>query len=125
MNSKNILVTGGCGYIGSHTVVELLINNYQVTILDNLSKSRIETLEKISRITDKDFKFVKGDLRNYSFINELLQADKFDAVIHFAALKSVRESENNPIEYYENNGASVVLTNSVCSYYQKNSKYIF
>jgi UDP-glucose 4-epimerase len=103
MNSKNILVTGGCGYIGSHTVVELLNNNYQVTILDNLSKSRIETLENISRITDKDFKFVKGDLRNYSFINETMQTDKFEAVIHFAALKSVNESENNPIEYYENN----------------------
>ena len=86
--SGKILVTGGTGYIGSHTVVELLNEGYVVTIVDDLSNSYIEVLDNIEKITDRRPDFHKIDLRNYEAINEVFQRTSFDGIIHFAADKS-------------------------------------
>lgn len=98
-----ILVTGGTGYIGSHTVVELLETGHEVVILDNLSNSRREVLDSIELITGKRPLFVEGDMRNVDLLNSLFSRHAFDAVIHFAGLKAVGESVAKPLEYYENN----------------------
>lgn len=101
---KKIVVTGGIGYIGSHTVVELLSNGYEVHILDNLSNSDISILDKIEKITSKRPQFTKLDLRNKSdLISFFGGLDSVAGVIHFAALKSVGESVKMPLQYYENN----------------------
>ncbi|MBE6146871.1 MAG: UDP-glucose 4-epimerase GalE [Firmicutes bacterium] len=98
-----VLVTGGCGYIGSHTVVELLENNYEVIIVDNLINSKIETLSKIEKITGKTPKFYQIDLCDKEKVREVFSENEIDAVIHFAGLKAVGESVKKPILYYENN----------------------
>jgi UDP-glucose 4-epimerase len=100
---KRILVTGGCGYIGSHTVVELLANNYEVVIFDNLSNSSTSVLQRIADITKRRFVFVQGDLVNQDDVTELFTHGPFDAVIHFAGLKAVGESVEEPLLYYNNN----------------------
>ena len=99
-----ILVTGGTGYIGAHTVVELQNNNYEVVIIDNLSNSDIKILRQIETITGKRPAFVKLDLRDKSSIIAFLKdhAD-ISGVIHFAASKSVSESVKKPLLYYDNN----------------------
>ena len=94
-----ILVTGGAGYIGSHTVVELLDNNYEVVIVDNLCNSKEESLHRIKRITKKDFTFEKIDLLNGAALDRFFQQNKFEAVIHFAGLKAVGESVELPLKY--------------------------
>lgn len=101
--SKKILVTGGTGYIGSHTVVELLNAGYEVEILDNLFNSKIEVLDKIEQITGKQPKFHEVDLLNYAKLKDVFNDAHFDSVIHFAGLKAVGESVEKPLEYYENN----------------------
>lgn len=98
-----ILVTGGTGYIGSHTVVELLLAGHEVVILDNLSNSQREVLDNIEQITGKQPEFVEGDIRDSSLVNNLFERHHFSAVIHFAGLKAVGESVSKPLEYYENN----------------------
>ena len=98
-----VLVTGGTGYIGSHTVVELLENNYEVVIFDNLSNSKEEVIDKIKEITGKRPIFVKGDLVNIDEIKAVFEEYEIDSVIHFAGLKAVGESVSIPIKYYENN----------------------
>lgn len=98
-----VLVTGGTGYIGSHTVVELLNNDYEVIIVDNLVNSKIEVVDKIKKITNKDFVFIQGDVCDYELINSVFEDNKIDAVIHFAGLKAVGESVEKPLEYYTNN----------------------
>lgn len=98
-----ILVTGGAGYIGSHTVVELLNAGYEVVVLDNLSNSKEESLYRVKRITGKDFKFYRKDLNYIDDIREVFSAEKIDAVIHFAGLKAVGESVRIPLKYYQNN----------------------
>lgn len=98
-----ILVTGGTGYIGSHTVLELLRANYEVVIIDNLSNSKIDVLEKIENITSKRPKFYKEDVCNKDEMDKIFKKERFDAVIHFAGLKAVGESVIKPIEYYRNN----------------------
>jgi UDP-glucose 4-epimerase len=100
---KKILVTGGTGYIGSHTVVSLLEAGYEVVILDNLSNSKISVIERIEKITNKRPWFIEGDIRNESLLNKLFSDQKIDAVIHFAGLKAVGESVEEPLKYYENN----------------------
>lgn len=100
---KKILVTGGLGYIGSHTSVLLLESGYQVVIIDNLSNSKIEVVDKIKKITNKDFKFYKEDLRNEKELDNIFKKENIDAVIHFAGLKAVGESVKKPILYYQNN----------------------
>jgi UDP-glucose 4-epimerase len=103
MPSIHVLVTGGCGYIGSHTVVELLGAGYQVTILDNLSNSSPLVLDRIARITGGRPRFVEADVRNESAVADIFRGAAFDAVIHFAGLKAVGESVADPQLYYDNN----------------------
>lgn len=101
--SQRILVTGGTGYIGSHTVVELISAGHEVEILDNLYNSKIEVLDKIEQITGTKPKFHKVDLLDMEALQEVFNGGNFDAVIHFAGLKAVPESVEKPLEYYENN----------------------
>lgn len=98
-----ILVTGGTGYIGSHTCVELLKEGYEIVVIDNLSNSKIEVVDKIKEITGKDFVFYKGDVRNTKLLEEIFEKEKINAVIHFAGLKAVGESVSKPLLYYRNN----------------------
>ena len=99
----HILVTGGTGYIGSHTTVELIKAGHTVEILDNLFNSKIEALDKIEKITGTRPKFHKVDLLDFEKTLEVLKSAKFDAVIHFAGMKAVGESVEKPLTYYENN----------------------
>lgn len=87
-----ILVTGGTGYIGSHTVVELQNANYEVVVIDNLSNSKIEVVDKIKEITNKEFTFYEGDVCDRKILEEIFDNHKIDAVIHFAGYKAVGES---------------------------------
>ena len=98
-----ILVTGGLGFIGSHTVVELLNDDYEVVIVDNLYNSSLDVCDKIREITGKDFVFYNVDVCDEKRIDEIFNVEKPDAVIHFAAYKAVGESVKKPIMYYENN----------------------
>ena len=98
-----VLVTGGMGYIGSHTVVELLENNYEVVIVDNLVNSKIDVLDKIEKITGKRPKFYQYDLCNHQDLETVFKENKIDVVIHFAGLKAVGESCEKPLLYYQNN----------------------
>ena len=100
---SKILITGGAGYIGSHTAVELLKNGEELVIVDNFSNSSPEVLEKIKKITGKDFKFYELDLLDEEKLNNVFKENKIEAVIHFAGLKAVGESVEKPIEYYHNN----------------------
>lgn len=103
MESKKILVTGGTGYIGSHTVVELIQAGHKVEILDNLYNSKIEVLDKIAEITGVKPKFYDVDLRDAEALARVFAETQYDAVIHFAGLKAVGESVEQPLRYYENN----------------------
>lgn len=98
-----VLVTGGCGYIGSHTVCELLDNSYEVVIVDNLSNSKEEVIDKIKEISGKDVTFYKGDVCDKILMEKIFSENNIDAVIHFAGLKAVGESVAKPILYYRNN----------------------
>ena len=98
-----ILVTGGTGYIGSHTAVELLNSDYEIVIIDNFSNSKSDVLDKIKLITNKDFKFYEGDVCNKDLLRKIFSENKIDAVIHFAGYKAVGESVKKPIMYYRNN----------------------
>ena len=106
----NILVTGGAGFIGSHTVVELLKAGHHPIILDNLCNASVNVLERVADITGKEFTFYEGDIRDRKLLREIFAAHQVDSVIHFAALKAVGESVKLPLNYYDNNVAgSVVL----------------
>ena len=98
-----VLVTGGAGYIGSHTCVELLNAGHEVVIIDNFVNSKPEALDCIRRITGKDFAFCEADLRDRAAVKKLFDEHEIDAVIHFAGLKAVGESVQKPLEYYDNN----------------------
>lgn len=102
MNNK-VLVTGGAGYIGSHVCVELLEQGYQVVVLDNLSNGSPVALERVQEIAGKSLVFQRGDVRDEALVRQLLGAHGIDAVIHFAGLKAVGESVEQPLEYYDNN----------------------
>ena len=99
----SILLTGGLGYIGSHTAVELLNRNKDVIIVDDLSNSKIEVVDKLKKITGKDFKFIKADLKDFAITEEIFKTNKIDSIVHFAGYKAVGESVAKPIMYYENN----------------------
>ena len=106
----NILVTGGAGYIGSHTIVELLNNGDSVVVVDNLSNSSKESLNRVENITGSKIPFYNIDVRDKDNLDKVFGENKIDAVIHFAGLKSVGESVSHPIEYYDNNiGSTLVL----------------
>lgn len=98
-----VLVTGGSGYIGSHTCVQLLQNGHDVIILDNLCNSKRSVLPVIERLGGKQPTFVEGDIRNEALMTEILHDHAIEAVIHFAGLKAVGESVAKPLEYYDNN----------------------
>ncbi len=103
-----ILVTGGAGYIGSHTDVELLNAGHEVVVLDNLYNSSEKALDRVEQITGKKVKFYKGDVLNMDDLNNVFDNEQIDAVIHFAGLKAVGESVSKPIEYYNNNIAGTI-----------------
>lgn len=107
----HILVTGGTGYIGSHTVLQLLEAGHDVTVIDNLCNSSEESLHRVKNITGKNsLAFFEIDIRDAKKLNDLFESNKFDAVIHFAGLKAVGESTEKPLEYYDNNvGGTTVL----------------
>jgi UDP-glucose 4-epimerase len=113
----NILVTGGMGYIGSHTCVELLNAGHRVTILDNLVNSDRGVQQRIERITGKPVAFVEADIRDRSAVEAAFDAHKVDAVIHFAGLKAVGESVQQPLRYYDNNvTGSIVLFETMAKF---------
>ncbi len=99
----SILVTGGSGYIGSHTVLELLNNGYDVVVYDNLSNSCRESLDRVSELTRKKVNFYEGDIRDEEALKNVFESEKIEAVIHFAGLKAVGESVAKPWLYYDNN----------------------
>lgn len=108
---SKILITGGAGYIGSHTAVELLNNGEEIVIVDNFINSSKDVLDKIRKITNKDFKFYEVDLLDEANLEKVFKENEIESVIHFAALKAVGESVEKPIEYYHNNltGTLVLL----------------
>lgn len=108
MSKTKILVTGGTGYIGSHAAVELIQAGYEVEILDNLYNSKIEVLGRIEEITGVKPRFYDVDLRDAEALAKVFAENKFDAVIHFAGLKAVGESVEQPLRYYENNVGGTV-----------------
>ena len=120
----SILVTGGAGYIGSHTVIELLNEGRDVVIIDNFSNSKPEVLDKIKEITQKEFKFYEIDYLDRNALEKVFEENKIDAVMNFAGYKSVGESVSKPLEYYENNlSGAVVLLQTMSKYNVK--KFIF
>ncbi|MFI3260491.1 MAG: UDP-glucose 4-epimerase GalE [bacterium] len=105
---KKIFVTGVTGYIGSHTAVELLNNNYEVIGLDNFSNSKADVLNSIYKITNKNIEFYEGDMNDSELLDKIFSENEIDLVIDFAAYKSVGDSVNNPLDYYQNNLSSVI-----------------
>ena len=117
-----ILVTGGTGYIGSHTCVELLEKGYEVSIIDNLYNSSKDVVRRIEEITNKKVNFYEIDLLDIEKLNHVFEKEKFDAVIHFAGYKAVGESVTKPLEYYQNN---LVSTLNLCEVMRKHETYRF
>ena len=103
-----ILVTGGAGYIGSHTCVELLEAGHDVVVLDNLSNSSEESLKRVQALTGKSLKFIQGDIRQQQDLDQAFASHQIDAVIHFAGLKAVGESQQIPLTYFDNNIAGSI-----------------
>lgn len=121
MKNKKILLTGGLGYIGSHTAVQLLDNGYEVLIIDNLSNSKLEVKNRIEKITSKDFDLVIGDIRDKDLLRTTFKNLNFDSVIHFAGLKAVGESKDKPLSYFENNvTGSINLVETMVEFQVKN-----
>jgi UDP-glucose 4-epimerase len=112
-----VLVTGGAGYIGSHTVVELLQAGHEISVIDNLCNSKPTALKRVMELSGREFDFFKVDLLDESAVNEIFKTQVFDAVIHFAGLKAVGESTQIPLTYYHNNITSTLL---LCKAMKKN-----
>lgn len=109
-----ILVTGGAGYIGSHTLVELLNSGQQVLVLDNLSNASAASLARVAEITGKQPAFIEGDIRDAALLDTLFAEHKISSVVHFAGLKAVGESVAQPLRYYDNNvNGTLVLVNAM------------
>ncbi len=121
---KNVLVTGGLGFIGSHTCVELVERDYNVIVADNLSNSRIEVLNQIEQITGVKVKFENLDLTDLTSLESLFEENKIDAIIHFAAFKAVGESVEEPLKYYRNNLMSLLNLLEMCKKHQVD-KFVF
>ncbi|MED2926293.1 SDR family NAD(P)-dependent oxidoreductase, partial [Bacillus thuringiensis] len=119
-----ILVTGGAGYIGSHTCVELLNSGYEIVVLDNLSNSSAEALNRVKEITGKDLTFYEADLLDREAVDSVFAENEIEAVIHFAGFKAVGESVAIPLTYYHNNITSTLV---LCEVMQKHNvkKMIF
>ena len=119
--NHNVLVTGGAGYIGSHTVVQLLEAGYPVVVLDNFSNSSKESLKRVEKITGKRVTFVEGDVCDKACLQELFSQHSIGSVIHFAGLKAVGESVEQPLRYYQNNvGGTLTLCEVMESFGVKN-----
>ena len=103
-----VLVTGGLGFIGSHTVCELLEKDYQVVIIDNLYNSKLDVLDRIKKITSKEVKFYQGDVQDLTLLEKIFKEESPEAIIHFAGYKAVGESVSKPLEYYDNNLSSTL-----------------
>jgi len=116
-NKMTILVTGGAGYIGSHTCVELLMAGYKVIVADNLCNSKEESIRRIKEITGKDLKFHKADMLDKKALNLIFDSYDVDAVIHFAGLKAVGESVKIPVKYYHNNVTGTLILCEAMEYY--------
>lgn len=112
----SVLVTGGAGYIGSHTCVEMIKSGYDVVVVDNLSNSKIESIKRVEKIVGKKIKFYEADVCDEAALDKIFNENKIDCVIHFAGLKAVGESCEKPLEYYSNN---IVSTLSLCSVMRK------
>ena len=113
----SILVTGGAGYIGSHTCIELLNAGYEIVVVDNFYNSKRESLNRIAELSGKEFAFYECDIRDAEGMDKIFKNEKIDAVIHFAGLKAVGESCQKPVEYYDNNiGGTLTL----CDVMRKN-----
>ncbi len=110
-----ILVTGGAGYIGSHTVLELLEKDYEVTVVDNLCNSSKESLDRVAALTGKKAGFYEADIRDREALEEIFEKEAPDAVIHFAGLKAVGESAEKPLMYYDNNMSGTITLLKVMS----------
>ncbi|HKJ34492.1 MAG TPA: UDP-glucose 4-epimerase GalE [Balneolales bacterium] len=104
-----VLVTGGAGYIGSHTCVELLNEGFEIVVVDNLANSKKESLQRVEKLTGKKVPFYQVDLRNKAALNDVFTENNIDAVIHFAGLKAVGESVSIPLEYYHNNVTGTLI----------------
>ena len=117
----NILVTGGAGYIGSHTCVELLNAGYDIVVVDNLYNANIKAVEAIKKLTGKDFKFYPYDLLDAEKLEEVFKENKIDAVIHFAGLKAVGESTRIPLKYYHNNITGTLILMELMEKYDVNN----
>jgi len=116
-----ILVTGGAGYIGSHTCLALLGSGYEVTMVDNLSNSKVESVRRVEQLTGKKMGFHQADLLDRSDMNRVFAGDRFEAVIHFAGLKAVGESVRIPLHYYNNNiTGTIILCETMARYGVKN-----
>ncbi|MCM3756325.1 UDP-glucose 4-epimerase GalE [Sporosarcina aquimarina] len=120
----NILVTGGAGYIGSHTCIALLQAGHSVIIADNLSNSKSETVMKVMDIAEKEVTFYEIDVTNAEAVDIIFKNYKIDGVIHFAGLKAVGESVEKPLEYYHNNIVSTVVLTKACHKYGVN-RFVF
>ena len=99
----NILITGGLGYIGSHTVIECISNNHNVIIVDNLYNSSIEVISRLNQFLNKDLKFYQTDMQDIEAFEKVFIENNIEAVIHFAGYKAVGESVEKPLKYYDNN----------------------
>ena len=99
----SVLVTGGAGYIGSHTCVEMIKSGYDVVVVDNLSNSKLESLKRVEKIVGKKIKFYEADVCDEAALDKIFNENKIECVIHFAGLKAVGESCEKPLEYYNNN----------------------
>ena len=120
----NVLVSGGTGYIGSHTVVELLKKGHDVVVFDNLYNSKIDTLDKIKKITGKEVKFYQADMLHPEELEPIFQENKIDCVIHFAGLKAVGESVAKPLMYYENNLSGTINLVKMMAKYKRATTYL-
>jgi len=120
----NILVAGGAGYIGSHTCLVLLEAGHQVIVADNLVNSKIESLQRVERLTGKNIKFYLADVTDEQAMAEIFSTNKIDGIIHFAGLKAVGESVEQPLRYYHNNVVSTMVLAKMMERYEV-KKFVF
>ena len=124
----NILLTGGAGYIGSHTIIELDKAGHSVVVVDNLVNSNPESLRRVAKIIGKEIPFYEVDVRDKEALTKVFDENRFDAVIHFAGLKAVGESVSKPLEYYHNNMTSTfnpIVAHQNCMIGENSATYFF
>ena len=121
-----ILLTGGAGYIGSHTGLELIAAGFEILVLDNLSNSKLEAIHRTRKLANKHFEFIEGDIRDRQLLDKIFQQYPITAVVHFAGLKAVGESVQKPLYYYDNNvSGSVTLFEAMSAANIASGKYFF